>query len=122
MATPCSISHHCQAEDISVESAWATGWPAKPSKANVISPRPQLPAPLGAYSPWKDAQRYWGLGKGASLKMPRWVEAGWGRVGQEVNLSSAGKLTRAGKETNTVTQFAPENQRLVTVEQGNIRH
>lgn len=26
-----------------------------------------------------------------------------------MSLSSAGKLTRAGKETNTVTQFAPEN-------------
>lgn len=63
-----------------------------------------------------------GSEKGASLKMPRWVEAGWGRVGQEVNLPSAGKLTRAGKETNTVTQFAPENQHLVPVEHGNIRH
>lgn len=29
-----------------------------------------------------------------------------------MNLSSAGKLTGAGKETNTVTQFAPENHLL----------
>lgn len=47
--------------------------------------------------------------------MPRLGEAAGleggigGRQAKGMSLSSAGKLTGAGKEANTVTQFAPEN-------------
>lgn len=49
------------------------------------------------------------------MDLPRNAQAGGSRLwagggeGKWMSLSSAGKLTRAGRETNTATQCAPEN-------------
>lgn len=57
-----------------------------------------------------------GSQNGPPSKCPGWWEqaVGWGRGGKWMSLSSTGKLTGGGKETNTATQCAPENHYLVT--------
>lgn len=70
-------------------------------KANVISPCPQLTdIPLEPTPPGKTLRGVAASQKGASLEMPRLVEAGWRRVGQghESVLSREADQSRKGKK------------------------